>query len=97
LVSVTPLFHTEDVFVDMVSLANGVNYTESAAKAPRLFIALSNSKLRAEIADQPAVTMHGGDSLWLPVGNAAKITGAAKSGKSDVVLIKFREPDKNTN
>jgi hypothetical protein len=95
LFNLKPAFTTDDIFVDTISLANGVNYSATAAHAPQLLIACDHSEFKIDMPGQSANVLHGGEILWVPTGNSAKITSAVAQGTAAVVIITFKAADTN--
>lgn len=97
LFNVKPAFMTNDIFVDTISLAKGVNYSATAAGAPQLLIACDHSEFKVSLPGQSASVLHGGEVLWVPTGNSAKITSTVPQGTAAVVIISFKAADKSVN
>jgi hypothetical protein len=95
LVNVTPVFETDDILVDTLSLASGANYSASAVSSPQLFIACDHSEFKTEVHGETSNVLHGGETLWVPTGGSAKITGATAEGTGAIVIIIFKAEDKN--
>jgi hypothetical protein len=92
--NVKPVFMTDDILVDTVSLASGVNYSGSAAHSPQLFIACDHSEFKTEMPGETSNVLHGDEILWVPAGGSTKITGVAAEGPAAIVIITFKA-DKN--
>ena len=95
LFNLKPAFTTDDIFVDTISLANGVNYTATAAHAPQLLIACDHSEFKVDMPGRSASVLHGGEILWVPTSAAAKITSTVAQGSAAVVMITFKAADDN--
>lgn len=95
LFNMRPAFTTDDIFVNTLSLASGVNYSATAAHAPQLLIACDHSEFKIDMPDQSANVLHEGEILWVPTGASAKITSAVTQSTAAVVIIAFRAADKN--
>jgi len=95
LVNLKPAFTTDDIFVDTISLANGVNYLATAAHAPQLLIACDHSEFKIDMPGQSANVLHGGDILWVPTDGSATITSTVAQGTAAFVIITFKAADKN--
>ena len=93
LFSLKPAFTTDDIVVDTISVANGVNYSATAAHAPQLLIACDHSEFKIELPGQAANVLHGGEILWVPTGSSAKITSSIAQGTAAVVIITFKAAD----
>jgi len=94
LFNLRPAFTTDDIFVDTIPLANGVNYSATAAHAPQLLIACDHSDFKIDMPGQPNV-IHGGEILWVPTGASAKITSTVAQDTAAIVIITFKAADKN--
>jgi hypothetical protein len=88
-------FTTDDIFVNTISLANGVNYSATAADAPQLLVACDHSEFKIDMSGQSANVLHGGEILWVPTGASAKITSAVTQGSAAVVIIAFKAAGKD--
>jgi hypothetical protein len=95
LFNLKPAFTTDDIFVGTVSLANGVNYSATAAHAPQLLIASDHSEFKIDMPGQSGNVLHGGEILWVPAGVTAKITSTVAQDTAAVVIITFKAADKN--
>jgi hypothetical protein len=95
LFSVRTTFMTDDILVDTVSLASGVNYSTSVAQSPQLLITCNHSEFKAEMPGEMSNVLHGGEILWVPAGASAKITGATTEGTAAVIIITFKAAEKN--
>jgi hypothetical protein len=88
-----PAFTTDDISVGTISLANGVNYSATAAHAPQLLIACDRSEFEIDMPGQSANVLHGGEVLWVPTGALANITSTVMQGPAAVVQIIFTASD----
>jgi hypothetical protein len=86
------VFTTDEILVGTISLANGVNYTANATDASQLVIACNGSEFTIEIHGHPTATLHGGELLWLPVGESAKLTA---KGTGAAAIIEFKDAEKS--
>lgn len=91
--NVKSAFMTDDILVDTISLAGGVNYSATAAHSPQLLIACDHSEFKTEMPGQTSNALHGGGILWVPTGSSAKITSAVAQGTAGVVVITFKTAD----
>lgn len=96
LFNVKPAFSTDDIFVNTVSMANGVNYSATATHGPQLLISCDRSEFKVDMPGQSTSVLHAGEILWVPIGASAKITSVAAQSAA-VVIIGFRAADKNAN
>jgi hypothetical protein len=90
LFNLKPAFTTDEIVVGTISLANGVNYSATAADGPQLVIACDHSEFKIDMLGQSANVLHGGEILWLPTGASAKITSTVAQGAAAFVLITFK-------
>lgn len=95
--NVKPAFMTDDILVDTISLAAGVNYSATAAHAPQLLIACDHSEFKTEMPGQTSNVFHGGEVLWVPTGSSAKVTNMAAQGTAAILIITFKATNKNVN
>jgi hypothetical protein len=56
---------TDDIFVGTISLANGVNYSATAAHAPQQLTACDHSEFKIDMPGQSGNVLHGGEILWV--------------------------------
>ena len=84
LFNMRPALTTDDIFVDTISLASGVNYSATAAHAPQLLFACDHSEFKVDMPGQSA-------------NASAKITSTVSQGTAAIVIITFKAADKNVS
>jgi hypothetical protein len=84
------LFETDEVLVESGSLDGKASFIQSGPQPPQLIIALDNSGVRVNVHGRPSNAVHGGEVLWLPVGNPPAIFDLVKQGSSRFLLIAFK-------
>ena len=73
------------------SLAARAHYREATARTGMLIVAGNDSSLHIDVAGRPAVSLHGGEVLWLARGETATITGALEHGDSSYLVLFFKD------
>lgn len=93
--NVKSAFMTDDILVDTISLASGVNYSANATQAPQLLIACDHSEFKIEMSSQTSNVLHGGEILWVPTGSSARLTSTVAQGTAAIMMLTFKATDKN--
>jgi hypothetical protein len=85
-----PYFETDEVRVDLITVAWGKDYVEETPKLDGLLVALSSANLDANLGNKHISFLHEGDVLWLPAGAHRKVVDFLGT-RSSFLLVSFKD------
>jgi quercetin dioxygenase-like cupin family protein len=87
---VLPCVETDELRMDLVSVAAGKDFAQASPETAALLIAMTNANLDAWLGGQHDSFLHAGDVLWLPAGTARKVVDLLGI-QSQFLLISFKD------
>ncbi len=87
---VLPCVETDELRMDLVSVAGGKDFAQASPETAALLIAMSNANLDVWLGGQHDSFLHVGDVLWLPAGTARKVVDLLGI-QSRFLLISFKD------
>jgi hypothetical protein len=87
---VVPCFETDELRMDLVSVASGKDFSEESPRTAALLIAMSDANLDVTIGEEHAGILHAADVLWLPAGTARRVSDFLGI-RSQFLLISFKD------
>jgi hypothetical protein len=85
-----PCVETDELRMDLVSVAGGKDFAQASPETAALLIAMSNANLEVLLGGQHDSFLHVGDVLWLPAGTARKVVDLLGI-RSQFLLISFKD------
>jgi quercetin dioxygenase-like cupin family protein len=87
---VLPCVETDELRMDLVSVAGGKDFAQASPETAALLIAMTNANLDVSLGGQHDSFLHVGDVLWLPAGTARKVVDLLGI-QSQFLLISFKD------
>ena len=85
-----PLFETDEIFGELLTLAPHVKHTEAKAKYAALLLGLEDAHLKVHITGQSSVKLGSGGILWLPANRDSDFSATGKT-PARYILLYFKD------
>jgi quercetin dioxygenase-like cupin family protein len=86
----TPLFESDEVLGELVTLASGARHFERKPKNSALLMVMEGAHLRVNVAGEPSANLRSGGLFWLPAGLRWSFAASGKT-PSRYILLYFKD------
>lgn len=84
------LLETDEMRVTSFSFALKQNYSDSGLQSPQMLVVEDNSELQVQWLEEPAKSLHAGETLWLEAGKKWTIVTPGPNMVTRFLMIKFK-------